>query len=440
MRNNRLSVIFARFACLVLVIFMAFASALPSAAAGLDPNHKGSITFVMTSSSDLAYIGGGSIALYKVASLVGGTGDLFYLTDEFSAFDGNINGIGIEGESDAALAEQCAMFIKNHSIDINAGVYEINSFGYAKADILDTGLYLAVQKDIPYGYRGFLPFFIVLPYYDGTNYNYEVVAKPKGIEKLPVKDCVVSIPDLKKEILGDGAPVDSEFEYRFEALQSGYPEIVNSSGSVDIGGDVVSQSADEIVLRTVGEETVEIGKITFNKPGDYYYRLSEINTGAEHFKYDKTVYWTKFEIRLNSSRDALVISRAVIKLGDANGKVVYEGSGDLTYVFKYTNTYENTTPPPDTETTPPDTEPTPPDTETTPPDTETTPPDTETNPPDTQTPPETTPVTPSRGNGGTPSILPQTGQVWWPVVVFGLLGVIFIVAGISVSKCGRKDD
>lgn len=50
--------------------------------------------------------------------------------------------------------------------------------------------------------------------------------------------------------------------------------------------------------------------------------------------------------------------------------------------------------------------------------------------------PETTPpVTPPK----TPTKLPQTGQLWWPVPVMSLCGIVLIAAGVYMRRRNRAD-
>lgn len=51
--------------------------------------------------------------------------------------------------------------------------------------------------------------------------------------------------------------------------------------------------------------------------------------------------------------------------------------------------------------------------------------------------------TPSGGGGGTPgggggSKLPQTGQLWWPVPVLALAGLVLVIFGLVRRKSGKK--
>ena len=405
-----------RLFCVALIVLMAFAAVIPAAAESgtetvseyIDVDRTGEVTFKITSSeSKDDIIEGGSIALYKVAT-VDKYGEYTLLPD-FATLEVDVNALEDTDESWGDAAEAIALYIKNHpALEETAQIIQINKSGQASVTGLTTGLYVALQDEAPKGYNPFKPFIIPMPYCDNDGQiNYVLTAYPKGTSKIPAKECVVDIPCVKKTVVSNNgtAPKDTKFDFLFKALESGYPEIVNTSGSVEAGGDVVTQTADSITLRVVGEDTVEVGKITFTQPGVYYYEVSEINTKASGYKYDKTVYWCKYTITLNDAEDALIVSNILIKDGNANGKILYDGEGPVTLTFDFVNEYNEVPPPPDettTETTSPSDNP----------------------PPKKDTPPKRT--------------LPQTGQVWWPMIVLAAAGIVFIAAGIAVSKNSRK--
>ena len=286
-------------------------------------------------------------------------------------------------ESWSAAAESIALYIKNHGLEDRAQIIEINEKGQASVTGLETGLYVALQHETPRGFNPFKPFIIPMPYMDENgNINYVLTAYPKGTSRLPAEDCVVDLPSILKTITGNGAPKNTEFRFKVSLYEEkgNYPALVNKSGSVETGGNVVSQTENEIVLRIVGAGRADIGTVTFDHPADYFFTISEINTGVRDFIYDKTVYWVKYEVRLSADMTELIIANIQVKHDNANGDPIYEGRGPIQFSFGFDNTFRN--PPPDTS-----------DTETLPPpDTETTPPDTETNPPsDTTSPSDTTP-------------------------------------------------
>lgn len=413
MKQSR-STLVIRTLCALIVIFMLSFAAVNVAAEDqlIDVDRTGSITFVITSSETNEHIGGGSVELYKVAT-VDKYGN-FTLLPEFSTLGIDLNALQDTDESWSETAEEIALYIKNHSLEDLAQIIEINDAGSAIVTDVTTGLYVALQHEAPKGYNPFKPFIIPFPYYDGEEFNYLIIAKPKGTSRLPAEDCVVDLPAIVKTITGNGAPKETEFKFKVTLYEEkgNYPKLVNKSGSVDNGGQVVSQTENEIVLRIKGAGTAEIGTVTFDHPGDYFFMVSEINTGLSEFKYDKTVYWAKYEIRLSADQTELIIANIQVKFDNANGELIYEGRGPIRFSFAFDNTFRNPPPPP------PDTD------ETTTTDSDTT----------TVTTDETTPP----GNNTPPPRLPQTGQVWWPAMVLAAVGVFFIFAGVVVSKHSRN--
>ncbi len=374
-----------RVLCALIVSVMVLCAVVPVLAADvIDVDQTGEVTFKITSSENEGeVVGGGSIAIYKVATV--DKYGVFTPLPEYASLEIDINALQDTDESWSTAADNIVLYIKNHGLEDTGTVIEFNEYGQASISGLTTGLYVALQKEAPEHYNPFKPFIIPIPYKDNKGeINYVLIAYPKGTSRLPADECVVDIPSIRKTIKGEPKPLNTEFQFRFRSLEKGYPEIVNKSGSVENGGDVVSQSADEIVLRTVGSETVNVGKITFDKPGDYFFEVSEVNTWNTNYKYDKSVYWCRYSIRLNEERNALVISNILIKRDNVNGEVIYDGEGPITFTFDFVNYYNDVPPPP---------------------------------PPD----------------------LPQTGQVWWPMIALAAAGIAFIFAGVIVSRRSRKN-
>ena len=409
---------FVRAICIAFVLLMSLCLALPAAAAGvegtIDVDRTGTVTFKITSSeAPYEAIGGGSVAMYKVATI--DEHGVYTLLPEFATLGIDLNALVDSDESWQEAAESIALYIGNHSID-NSRIIEINDHGQAIVSDVTTGLYIALQHETPKGYNPFKPFIIPMPYADENGeISYSIIAYPKGTSRLPVEDCVVDLPTIVKTITGTGEPVDTEFRFAVSLYEEkgNYPKLVNASGSVENGGNVVSQTENEIVLRVKGAGTVEIGTVTFDHPGDYIFMISEINTGLQQFKYDKTVYFAKYEIRLSTDKTKLIIANIQVKYDNANGELIYEGRGPISFSFGFENTFRNPPPPPDTTTS-----------------------DDTTTPDDTTT--ETTAVTTPPDSHKPPPSLPQTGQVWWPAIALAAAGIFFIFLGILVSKCSGK--
>ena len=71
-------------------------------------------------------------------------------------------------------------------------------------------------------------------------------------------------------------------------------------------------------LTITGSGEVEIGTFSFASPGIYTYTVSELNTGAEGWTYDSTVYTLTFTVTLEDG--ALHASYTLTKAGEAADK------------------------------------------------------------------------------------------------------------------------
>ena len=213
--------------------------------------------------------------------------------------------------------------------------------------------------------------------------GYEARVEGYHVTNRHVSSVLVIDPLVRKQITGDKPNTDGSFRFKFRRLDTAFPMPVNKLGSTDAGGPIVSQTADELVLEIKGAKSVEIGEITFTKAGEYYYEISEINRGEAGYSYDKTVYWICFTVREEAESAALVCEKVVIRLGDAKGKLYYEGPWKKDLEFLFTNTYK--TPTPDDE----------------------------------------KPRDP---------MLPQTGQHWMPLLMLGGLGFALLAIGYMNMK------
>lgn len=117
-------------------------------------------------------------------------------------------------------------------------------------------------------------------------------------------------PVIWKAVEDENAP-DTDFAFLLRG-EEGAPMPEGSSGST------------KIVTRTgIGE--VELGTFSFAAPGVYTYTVSELNTGADGWKYDTTVYTLTFTVTLENG--ALHASRTLTK------------DGELTETARFTNRY-----------------------------------------------------------------------------------------------------
>jgi pilin isopeptide linkage protein/uncharacterized repeat protein (TIGR01451 family)/LPXTG-motif cell wall-anchored protein len=127
-------------------------------------------------------------------------------------------------------------------------------------------------------------------------------------------------PPVLKKLIGDKPKENKKFTFKFQAISSSNGDLPMPEGS---NGKVKTMQA------AVGTPE-EFGDIVFEKPGDYYYTISEVNTGLDGYTYDKTVYNLHYAVTLEG--DALVCDLTV------------NGEPPQTAEFVFVNQFKN---PPD---------------------------------------------------------------------------------------------
>lgn len=389
-----------------------------------DLNKKGSIEVTMK--EDDKPIAGEELSLLQIAAAKtddtpDNRGFSFAYTDKFTGQSLNLNDEKTVQASESA--NTLLAFAQKNKITGTTAVSGTD--GVIRFKDLQTGLYLVLNSKPVNGYQTIDPFLVTVPVQikdkEGkvTGYSYDVQANPK-MEKLSAFEaCAVADPPVQKKITGDVPSVKQRFLFTFKRLDSNSPLPVNNNGHV------TSINGDTMTLYTDGAEQVEVGTISFSEPGDYTYEVREVNDGAAGYTYDTTVYWYKYEIRRDKTGKNLTAKRMLVKLGDENGKTSYDGDVNDTVVFTFTNEYKasgsgNSTPSQQT----PESQ----------------------NLPEQQTPAEpahSQDVLPATGPSGSVSgaKLPQTGQLWWPVMLMAGCGTVCVALGVVLShRKNRKDD
>ena len=356
--------------CAVLVMVCVF-----PVFAETNTSPTGNITFTITSCETGKNIGGGSIAVYRVASL-DGNGN-YIPENDFSSLDININSLVYSDSDWSETAENISLYIRNHALTDRAVIVNIDENGCAVLSGVKTGLYAAIQNEAPDGYGSFRPFIIPVPYNDGSEMKYNFDAKPKGTAKLPDGKYTVTFPFIRKTVKGTDKAVNTEFRFRVRPLEKNYPQIVNISGMTENGGDIVSQNADELIVRTTGGGIAEIGSITFDTAGIYYFEVSETDTHEKGFRYDKTVYFCKYSVVHDNEHNTLTISDMTVRYDNANGKILYSGKDTSAFTFDFVNYLDSS---------------------------------------------------PERYT------LPQTGQVWFPVILISVTGTVSVIMGVVLFR------
>ena len=126
----------------------------------------------------------GELALYRVGAVTEDDGNFsFTKTGSFTAWEGEFDDL----THGAELARSLERFVKEHEI---TGIREPVRDGAAKFGSdgagLEQGLYLVIQTVPAAGYSAVAPFLISLPYFDGSDYQYDVRADAKNeLEKIP---------------------------------------------------------------------------------------------------------------------------------------------------------------------------------------------------------------------------------------------------------------
>ena len=113
-------------------------------------------------------------------------------------------------------------------------------------------------------------------------------------------------PVIEKVVEGENVP-ETEFAFLLRG-ENGAPMPEGSDGSTK-------------TLTITGSGEVEIGTFSFAAPGVYTYTLSELNTGAEGWTYDSTVYTLTFTVTLEDG--ALRASHTLTKAGEAADKALF---------------------------------------------------------------------------------------------------------------------
>ena len=310
---------------------------------------------------------------------------------------------------------------------------ETDADGVVQFDKLQTGLYLIWNSGPANGYQTIDPFLVTIPEREAdqqgetSGYTYDVVANPKMEKPARFAPIVVSDPPLQKAIRGDTPSGKDRFLFTVRRLDPNSPLPANDNGHVlSINGDGMTLFAD-------GAGRVEIGTLRFTEPGDYYYEISEENGGTAGYTYDSTVYWYKYEIRRDESGKKLTAKRLLVRSGGPEGQTDYDGDAEGTAVFTFTNTFRSQGVAPGSDDA------------------------------GNEAGGETV-KKPSSGNAsgvsGAQSAgdklgalkeretapagtvvrgarLPQTGQLWWPVMLMAAAGVAFVATGLLLGSRKR---
>jgi pilin isopeptide linkage protein/uncharacterized repeat protein (TIGR02543 family) len=141
----------------------------------------------------------------------------------------------------------------------------------------------------------------------------------------PTKPASITVndPPVYKTVSGDIPQKDETFVFSFtaEPAKSKLP-----AGMVDMPmpGGVTEQ---QVTTMITGSGSSEFGAITFTEPGTYVYRIEEVNTGAENYKYDASVYIVTYVV---TEKDGKLTSERTI---EKNGVIVSEAHYSFVNVY-----------------------------------------------------------------------------------------------------------
>ena len=354
--------VFLLFFCMGLSAGIVRAEEMPD----LSMNGQSSISITMRDKNTDEAIPGGMLELIQIASVAVDNGFVFVPTGQFAAEDFTFDFSEKADLSDPALAASINTYVENHSASVTQRTQkpigtEGEGTGKAVFEGLDLGVYLIREIEAPEGYAKINPFLVTIPQKTDTSYVYQVDASPKAGKVNVLTEATVVCPVISKTVTVSGnsaVPENAEFRFVFERLDGIAPSVANGSGAVSQGGHVVSQDADKIILTLTGPGKLEIGSITFDKAGEYFYQLTEQRGQDYHYTYDETVYWIKYVVGVNEAGDGLEIKEIVVRLNGPTGEILTETS-ELPFVNPYT---PDSTPTPTQEPTPTE-EPTPTPTE-----------------------------------------------------------------------------
>lgn len=167
-----------KFILSILLVLTVLAGLPASASAHAVPEEgrKGSITILMVYAEKP--VSGGQLTLYRVGDVAQDNGNYTFVpTSSLHDWNGSFGDL----ENADQIAKDLAKYVSDKKL---IGTREaIDKNGEAKFDNggkgLEQGLYLVVQTVPAAGFQSISPFLVSLPYFDGTEYVYDVTARSK---------------------------------------------------------------------------------------------------------------------------------------------------------------------------------------------------------------------------------------------------------------------
>lgn len=157
----------------------------------VDLSRTGSIKVSLYDSETSEAVGGGTLALYRVAKVQKDNANLsFVYTNGFEDCGVELGDLS-EGELAGRLAEKIAATAESTTV-------EISDLGAAEFGDLEVGLYLVVQTTAAENYNVISPFLVSVPIQENGSYVYDVDALPKvgtAAKKTPEPPDTPDTPD-----------------------------------------------------------------------------------------------------------------------------------------------------------------------------------------------------------------------------------------------------
>lgn len=362
----------------LLALLLVVSLAVPALAAGQsarqpDYSRTGSITVNVTDSAGKP-VPGGTLVAYEVAKAQYSNGDnRFVLTADFASSGADLSKIGTGKNGEPEMAAALAKFASEQKL--KGVTADVSADGKAVFKGLELGLYLVVQTDAAKGYEPLRPFLVTVPMWDGSKLVYDVIANPKP--GTATEDARL-VPEVEKVVTEKNgkAPDSSVFTFRLTAADANAP--------MPEGADSAS-----VTVNRIGAGKIDFGTMWFTAADvgkTYTYKITEVAGNEEYYTYDPAEY--TMTVVVGSDAGNVTID---VTCTDQDGNEVD--------ALVFTNVYDYDKPDE------PDVTPTP-----------------------------DVPDVPDEPDEPDKPIIPQTGQLWWPVMVLAAIGLLFVIIGIGLRR------
>ncbi len=329
-----------------------------------------SINLVMLDPATGESVPGGTLKLYRVGNPYLQNGNIYFALTD--EFSGS--GLSLADTNDSVLPAALLQYAENNSL--SSEIAEVSTDGSVSFTDLDAGLYLIAADEAPKGYCEVTPFLIDLPHGTETGWDYDPFAEPKMNAAARLDP---PIEKIVEEVRGKAKTETFTFTMTPEPADAPMPDPALYTEETGEAASIVSSSGKMSIQKT-GPGEAEFGWIYYDQDDAgkvYTYTIAEEKGNAEGYTYDETVY--VMTVRVDTDEAGAVLLD--ITLADAEGSVLHETSGNVIegegIRMVFTNTYTEH---------------------------------------------EKAPV------------LPQTGQLRWPVMVMGIVGFLLTVVGILLRR------